>query len=335
LTFIFVQLGMMHKIYSAFTIGDCPMRSLILSAVAAVAFAFAGSAAQAERLTDKPLVDANWVEQNLDHPSLVVVDIRSLTKKGSPYEAGHIPGAVYAPYGKFGWRQKVDNVVGMLPPVDVISERIGSLGIDNDKQVVIVPAGENSSDFGSATRVYWTFKVLGHDAVTILDGGHRAWLAAGKAVATDPVAPTAVAFNADFRPELLATADDVAKASSEGVGLVDARPVEQFIGQAKSGVVARAGAVPGAKNIPQSKFYSDKEGAFVAADVIESLVSEAGVSRDGKEIAYCNTGHWASVAWFGLSEVMGNKNTAMYDGSLTEWAADPNREMVIPQNPGS
>ena len=68
------------------------MRSLILSAVAVVAFAFAGNAAQAERLTEKPLVDANWVEANLDNPSLVVVDIRSMTKEGSPYDAGHIPG---------------------------------------------------------------------------------------------------------------------------------------------------------------------------------------------------------------------------------------------------
>ncbi|MBS8275691.1 sulfurtransferase [Thalassospira tepidiphila] len=307
------------------------MRSLILSAVAAVTFVFAGSAAQAERLTEKPLVDANWVEENLDNPSLVVVDIRSMTKDGNPYDAGHIPGAVYAPYGKFGWRAKVDNVVGMLPPVDVISKRIGALGIDNDKQVVVVPAGQNSSDFGSATRVYWTFKVLGHDAVTILDGGQRAWLAAGKAVSTDPVSPRAVAFNAEFRPELLATADDVAKARENGVELVDARPVSQFTGQAKSGVVARPGAVPGAKNIPQSQFYSDQDGAFVAADVIENLVADAGVSKDAKEITYCNTGHWASVAWFGLSEVMGNKNTAMYDGSMTEWAADPNREMVIPE----
>ncbi|WP_417829320.1 sulfurtransferase [Thalassospira sp.] len=307
------------------------MRSFILSAVAAVTFTFAGTAAQAERLTEQPLVDANWVEENLDNPSLVVVDIRSLTKNGSPYEAGHIPGAVYAPYGKFGWRAKVDNVVGMLPPVDVISKRIGSLGIDNDKQVVVVPAGQNSSDFGSATRVYWTFKVLGHDAVTILDGGQRAWLDAGKAVSTDAIAPKAVAFNANFRPELLATAEDVAKARAEGVELIDARPVSQFKGEAKSGVVARAGAVPGAKNIPQSEFYSDQEGAFVAADVIETLVADAGVSSDAKEITYCNTGHWASVAWFGLSEVMGNKNTAMYDGSLTEWAADPNREMVIPE----
>jgi thiosulfate/3-mercaptopyruvate sulfurtransferase len=307
------------------------MRSLILSAAAAVAIVFGGAAAQAERLTEKPLVDSAWLSDNLENPSLVVVDIRSLTKEGSPYDAGHIPGAVFAPYGKFGWRAKVGDVVGQLPPVDVISARIGSLGIDNDKQVVVVPAGQNSSDFGSATRVYWTFKVLGHDAVTILDGGQRAWEAAGKPVSNEAVAPQAVAFNANFRPELLATADDVAKARENGVALVDARPVSQYNGESKSGVVARAGAIPGAVNISQSEFYNDQQGAFVASDVIEGLVENAGVAKDGAEITYCNTGHWASVAWFGLSEVMGNKNTRMYDGSMTEWAADPSREVVIPE----
>ncbi|KEO52553.1 sulfurtransferase [Thalassospira permensis] len=307
------------------------MRSLILSAAAAVAIVFGGAAAQAERLTEKPLVDAAWLSDNLDNPSLVVVDIRSLTKEGSPYDAGHIPGAVFAPYGKFGWRAKVGDVVGQLPPVDVISARIGSLGIDNDKQVVVVPAGQNSSDFGSATRVYWTFKVLGHDAVTILDGGQRAWEAAGKPVSTDAVARQTLAFNANFRPELLATADDVAKARENGVALVDARPSAQFRGEQTSPVVARAGAIPGAVNIEQSAFYDDQKGQFVASDVISGLVENAGVSKDGDEITYCNTGHWASVAWFGLSEVMGNKNTRMYDGSMTEWAADPSRDVVVPE----
>lgn len=307
------------------------MRSLILSAAAAVAIVFGGAAAQAERLTEKPLVDAAWLSDNLDNLSLVVVDIRSLTKEGSPYDAGHIPGAVFAPYGKFGWRAKVGEVVGQLPPVDVISNRIGSLGIDNDKQVVVVPAGQNSSDFGSATRVYWTFKVLGHDAVTILDGGQRVWEAAGKAVSNEAVAPQAVAFNANFRPELLASADDVAKARENGVALVDARPSAQFRGEQTSPVVARAGAIPGAVNIEQSAFYDDQKGQFVASDVINGLVENAGVSKDSEEITYCNTGHWASVAWFGLSEVMGNKNTRMYDGSMTEWAADPSREVVVPE----
>ncbi|OKH89164.1 sulfurtransferase [Thalassospira sp. TSL5-1] len=304
------------------------MRSRILAGIAAVVMMMGAGAAQAERLTEKPLVDAGWLADNLGNDSLVVVDIRSPGKSGNPYDAGHIPGAVDAPYGKFGWRAKVGDVVGMLPPVDVIAQRIGSLGIDNDKQVVIVPAGENSSDFGAATRVYWTFKVLGHDAVTILDGGQRAWVAAKGDISTEAVKPEQVAFTAHFRPELIATADEVAAAKSKGVALIDARPEAQFAGQSKSPVVARFGAIPGAVNISQSQFYDAKDGKFVAADVIEQLAGKAGVSENSKEITYCNTGHWASVAWFGLSEVMGNKNTKMYDGSMAEWAADPSRDVV-------
>ncbi|MFH1805315.1 MAG: sulfurtransferase [Pseudomonadota bacterium] len=306
------------------------MRSFLVAGVAAVAFVFSGVAAQAERLTDQPLVDAAWLEGNLDHPSLVVVDVRDATKDANPYAVGHIPGAVWASYAQFGWRTKVGDVVGQLPPVEDISAKIGSLGIDNDTQVVIVPTGENSSDFGSATRVYWTFKVLGHDAVTILDGGQRAWGAANGEISTDAVTPETVAFNANFRPELLADADDVAAAQANGVALIDARPKAQYLGQQTSPIVARAGAIPGAVNIEQSAFYDDQKGAFVASDVIAQLVGTAGVAPEADEIAYCNTGHWASVAWFGLSEVMGNKNTRMYDGSMTEWAADASRDVVVP-----
>jgi thiosulfate/3-mercaptopyruvate sulfurtransferase len=304
------------------------MRSYILAGFAALSLMAGATAARAERLTEKPLVDTSWLADNLENPSLVVVDIRAPGKSGNPYTAGHIPGAVAAPYGKFGWRAKVGDVVGMLPPVNVISERVGSLGIDNDKQVVIVPAGVNSSDFAAATRVYWTFKVLGHDAVTILDGGQRAWVAANGDTSTDIVAPQKVAFTAHYRPELVASAKDVAAAKSNGVALIDARPEAQFEGTSKSPVVARFGAIPGAVNISQSKFYDDKQGKFVASDVIEQLAGKAGVSENSKEITYCNTGHWASVAWFGLSEVAGNKNTRMYDGSMADWAADPSRDMV-------
>lgn len=300
------------------------MRSFILAAVAALGFIITGPA-RAEPPAGPPLVDAAWLKSHLNNPGIVVVDIRSEGSAGSLYQKGHIPGSVYAPYGKFGWRTKVDNVVGQLPPVPEIAGRIGSLGIDGTKHVIIVPAGENSTDFGSATRVYWTFKVLGHDAVSILDGGFRAWIGAGSAVSTDAVTPKVVAFNATLRPELIADAAVVAKARKSGIALVDARPKAQYLGQSKSPVARAAGTIPGAVNIEQSSFYDDKTGAFSSKQAIADLVEKAGVSPNGQEIAFCNTGHWASVAWFGLSEVLGNKKTKLYDGSMADWTADPSR----------
>ena len=284
-----------------------------------------GSAANAERLTDQPLVKPDWLSANLGNNSLVVVDIRAPVKGDDVYAKGHIPGAVNAPYGVFGWRKKIDSVPGQLPPQDEIAGRIGSLGIDNDKHVVIVPFGKNSSDFGSATRVYWTFKVLGHDAVSILDGGMEAWNKSGGELSTASAEPQAAKFEVSFRSELIADADEVASAKERGIELVDARPADQFSGKKKSPVARVAGTIPGAVNIQQSSFYDGKNLSFADRDSIAALTEKAGIGPDAKEITFCNTGHWASVAWFGLSEVLGNKNTAMYDGSMSDWTSDESR----------
>ena len=122
----------------------------------------------------EPLVDAGWVAANIGKDDVVVLDIRPEPKEVSAagFEDGHIPGAVHADYSTAGWRVERDGTVGMLPDTGDLEALIGGLGIDNDDHVVIVHPGESSSDFGSATRVYWTFKVLGHDDVSILDGGY-------------------------------------------------------------------------------------------------------------------------------------------------------------------
>ena len=75
--------------------------------------------------------------------------------------------------------QNVDGIKGQLPPVKEIELLIGGLGINNKKHVIVVYGGVNSTDFGSAARVYWTFKTLGHDEVSILNGGYKAWESSG------------------------------------------------------------------------------------------------------------------------------------------------------------
>ncbi|MGH6761079.1 MAG: sulfurtransferase [Phyllobacterium sp.] len=300
------------------------MRFSFLTTLAAATVALV-SAAHADRLTDQPLIDAAWLKSNLGNENLVVIDVRDPTKEANPYALGHVPGSVSAPYGSYGWRTEVKGVPAQLPPIPQIAGIIGKLGVDNDKQVVIIPAGKDSSDFGSATRVYWTFKVLGHDAVTILNGGWQAWEAAQGEVSTVASAPEVATFKATFRPELYATTADVEKARTNGTKLVDGRPAAQFEGKAKSPVVRAAGTIPGAINIEQGKFYDAKKASFVSKDVVADLAKNAGLKENEKNIAFCNTGHWASVAWFGLSEIEGNKNTKLYDGSMAEWAADPAR----------
>jgi len=303
------------------------MRLTLLGTIAAVA-ALSVAPAYAERLIDKPLVDSAWLAGNLGNKSLVVIDIRDAVDGKNPYDAGHIPGAVDAKYSEYGWRATVNNIPGMLPPPEQIQDVIASLGVNNDSQVVIVSAGNNASEFGGATRVYWTFKVLGHDAVTILDGGYTAWDKAGQQLSTDAVAPTDGDFKAEFRPELLAEVKDVQDAIASDTNLIDARSVAQFIGKEKTNTVQKLGTVPSAVNINFDQFYHPDVPAFASADEVNALVAAAGVPTDKGLISFCNTGHLASIAWFGLSEVAGIKNVRLYDGSMSEWTADPSRPVV-------
>lgn len=290
---------------------------------AAVVLVAAPATVQAANVT--PLVTAEWLKANATDENVVILDIRDDIEATDLGDLPYIANAVVAPYGSAGWRTEVQGVPGQIPADEQIAELIGGLGIDGDDHVVIVPWGTDSSEFGGATRVYWTFKYLGHDAVSILDGGWRQYDAQGGERVAEPVAPVAVEFPYEVQPQLRATTEDVVAALDAGTKLVDGRPEEQYLGQGKSPVARVPGTLPGAVNIPHSNFYSAEYASFALPETIAALAEGVGLSEDEENIVFCNTGHWASIAWFALSEVAGNKNTAMYDGSMAEWTADPAR----------
>src|SRR4029079_9413693 len=120
-----------------------------------------------------PLVTPQWLNDHLADSVLVVLDIRPAIDGGGAqaYAAGHIPKSVHSDYDKAGWRVTRNNVPFMVPTVPELEKLIGDLGIDEETHVVVVPAGVNVLDFGSAARTYWTLKYVGVKNVSILDGG--------------------------------------------------------------------------------------------------------------------------------------------------------------------
>ncbi len=269
----------------------------------------------------EPLVDTAWLAANKDKPGVVMLDIRGPME----YRNAHIPGSVYTEYGgKRGWRVMKNGVMGMLPDTPYLEKLIGGLGIGNADHVVIVPGGYGASEMGIAARIYWTFKVLGHQNVSILDGGIIAW-ANKKLPLTrgEESPPKAKTFKARFNKNVLATAADVKKALKDGsAALIDSRSSDQFRGINKSGAVKRAGTLPGAKNVPGVWMTRNNGGTFRAKETIKKLYDLAGAPTKGPVINFCNTGHWASLGWFVSSEILGNKKAKMYDGSLAEWSRD-------------
>lgn len=279
----------------------------------------------------KPLVDVDWVKANADRDDVVLLDIRNRIDGGSAeaFAKGHIPGAVYSNYLEAGWRIKINSVVGQTPMVAQLETLIGNLGIDNDTTVVIIPAGVNATDFGSAARVYWTFNYVGHDRVAILDGGYRAWTSdPANPVETGAAEPEAKTFKAALRPELLVDSAAVEGAlGDDATVLLDGRPEKQFAGLQKHDAARAAGRIPGATHFDQASTFDEKTGKLVDIARLESLLP-AGLKETDKEIySYCNTGHWASVNWFVLSQVLGQENVKLYDGSMVDWTKDPGRPL--------
>lgn len=278
----------------------------------------------------EPLVDVAWIKANSCNDGVRVLDVRNPIDGGSKtdYLRGHIPCAVHTDYLKGGWRTKVKEVPGQLPPTDKIAKLIGDLGIDNNTHVVVYHAGKNALDLGSATRVYWTFKVLGHDKVSILNGGLAAYTKDKKnPLEKGNQKPDAKTFQASLNSDLLATKEEVKQAIDGGVALVDNRPDHQYRGINRHGKAKRNGTIPSAHNLPESWMTENGGGTFRDVATLKKLYKLAEVPTEGDAINFCNTGHWASVGWFVGSELIGNKKTRLYDGSMVEWSADESLPM--------
>ncbi len=278
----------------------------------------------------EPLVDTKWLNDNLKNKEVFVLDIRNKIDKGSyeTFTQGHIPGSIYSDYLQDGWRTKVDGIIGQLPPIKDLEQLIGSLGIGNKNHVIVVYGGVNSSDFGSASRVYWTFKTLGHDEVSILNGGYKAWESAGYKIETGDHNPKFVKFIANYTDKYYANADDVIKViENNNIGLVDARPAAFFVGDKKKKQALRAGRIKNSINLEQQTLVNE-DGTFKSVEEIKILISQVGLQGKDGYISYCNTGHWASIGWFALSEIANEPNVKNYDGSMVDWTFDPNREVI-------
>ena len=273
------------------------------------------------------LITPDALAARLGDENLVIIDIRTAADGAkAAFETGHIPGAVHSDYAADGWRAKIGNAPGMLPPLAHLAALAGRLGIKPHDNVVIVPAGTAATDFAAAARVYWTLKFIGHGQQAILDGGFKAWT-------VDPTRPVAIGASVPksaapypvvAQQALRSTADStLVAARSKQASLVDARGPSYFEGREKSAEAARAGHIPGA--IQRDYAGAFEGGKLKAQRELEKLFA---VVPQGPVISYCNTGHSAAANWFVLSEVLGRDEVALYDGSMTEWTQDPERPVA-------
>ncbi len=148
-----------------------------------------------------------------------------------------------------------------------------------------MPAGVHATDFGSAARVYWTLKVAGHEAVSILDGGFAAWTAQGYPVETGVNPPSPKIFTVTLNERLLAVDGEVEAVSRSGQGatLLDAGPAGFFAGKVKAPAAKAYGHIPGALNLDSATFYDSATNRLRPKAELAAIAQRA-AGRPGAEL---------------------------------------------------
>jgi thiosulfate/3-mercaptopyruvate sulfurtransferase len=256
----------------------------------------------------QPLITPAELAAKAGDPSLRIVDIRAADGSATAYARGHVPGALSAPYAK--WRGSKDNP-GALPDAPALTALIRALGIDATTPVVVVYEGTDATEFGAAARVYWTLKAAGLKQLAILNGGMKAWRAAGLAVSTDAATVTPSTYVVTLDSSLIATQDEVAQAATSGSVLLDARPLSYFRGEARHPAARTPGTLVGAKNVSHDVWFVKDSAALKPAADVQQVAAREGIDTTQPTVSFCNTGHWAATNWFVLAEVLGQKDVKL------------------------
>ena len=261
----------------------------------------------------QPLLTPAELQSRLGEPALRVVDIRD----AKSYAAGHIPGAVNAPYGR--WRGPASNP-GELPALQKLTELVQGLGLSGATHAVVVSSGADATDFGASARVYWTLKALQLQELSILNGGLKAWSQAGLPLERKAVTVAASSYRPQLDASLIATREEISGQIGSGtLSLVDARPPAFFYGETRHPAAKLPGTLKGAVDLEYTKWFQPGSSTFVSVEEARKVAAASALNPQTETVSFCNTGHWAAIDWFALSEVLGQKQVKLYPGSMVDW----------------
>jgi thiosulfate/3-mercaptopyruvate sulfurtransferase len=268
------------------------------------------------------LVGTAWLADALGAPDLRIVDgswhmPQARRDPRAEFLAAHIPGAVFFDIDAVA--DHATDLPHMLPAPEAFAAAAGALGIGDGDRVVVY----DTRGVVSAARVWWTFRVFGHDAVAVLDGGLAKWRAEGRPLASGEAAPAPRAFTPRFRPELVrglaAMRENLAAPRAQ---VLDARSAGRFAGsepEPRPGL--RGGHIPGSLSLPYETLYRP-DATLRPPDDLRAAFAAAGVDPARPVVTTCGSGITASVLALAL-HLLGRRDVAVYDGSWTEWATRP------------
>jgi thiosulfate/3-mercaptopyruvate sulfurtransferase len=268
------------------------------------------------------LVSTQWLAAHLGEPDLVVLDASkhlpdAARDAHAEFAAAHIPGARFLDLPSL--HDPEAPVGNTLPTRAQFSARAAALGIAPTSRIVLY----DDSAIASAARGWFIFRLFGLSEVAVLDGGWAKWLAEGRAVESGEAEAQATNFTAPEPAQRVRTKSDMlANLETRAEQVVDARDAARFLGTSADTVHGlEGGHIPGARNL----FFRDlflADGTYKSPEELRRAFRAAGLDLERPITASCGSGMTASVLLFAL-HLAGIGDAALYDGSWSEWGADP------------
>jgi thiosulfate/3-mercaptopyruvate sulfurtransferase len=246
------------------------------------------------------LVTAQWVEQHIEAPQILLLDPRRPMR----YLQGHLKGAVNLPV------DKAFEADAKLLPDERLQRWIGAAGLDDQATPVIY----DSFDGQNGAMLAWLLEYFGRTDVHMLNIFFERWVAQGHEVFYKPVPPISKTFTAQMNPQIRATIDDVRRQAS--IKLIDFRSREEYTGaQDRDG---KPGHIPGAVNIVWRDLVDPQQETLASPETIQQLVGAAGIERGDCIVGYCRLGMRAALGYVALRQA--GYDVRLYDRSYAEWA---------------
>jgi thiosulfate/3-mercaptopyruvate sulfurtransferase len=265
------------------------------------------------------LVSTGWLAERLGRPGLVVVDGSTYLpgsgrNAAAEYAAGHLPGANFLDIEATSDQRSP--LPHMLPGPEAFAARMAALGVGDDDHVVVY---DGSGVNLSAPRVWWMVRTMGHDRVSVLDGGSGKWRREGRPLESGLVGRPGAAFTPRARAGQVRDLPAMRALLESGAEqIVDMRSAGRFAGtepEPRPGL--RGGHIPGSRNLPFNELVS-ADGTVLPVEALRARIAAAGISPDHPVVATCGSGVSACALIHAL-HLLGRDDVALYDGAWTEW----------------
>ncbi|MFN3233083.1 MAG: sulfurtransferase [Alphaproteobacteria bacterium] len=283
------------------------------------------------------LMETDALAEQLDDPKLRIFDCTvfltpqadgtmEITSGEEHWRKGHVPGAGFLDLAA-DFSDPGSPLRFTMPEPNAFADAAGKAGIGDDRRVVLYCAGPPMW----ATRMWWMLRAMGFDNAAILNGGWHKWQAEGRTVSTQATPYSPATFTARPRKGLFADKETVEAAlGSEETCIVDSLTPQMYRGEVS--IAARAGHITGAINIPAMALSDPENHTLLSPDDLRAALKDTGADDGKKVITYCGGGIAATQDAFALA-LLGHDDVAVYDGSMSEWAADPDTPMKTGETP--